>query len=198
MAKKIGNIVTKSKRHQYSNLFNVVGSLDDIDPSLPTLIVGWEIVKQLPNADILCKRIGEYWWTFGKTERRYEYEDDIVEFYKYAVTTSLNKVKYTYIDFTKYSLSKIKRVIKFAREETGKVGFLTRNSNFLFIYSEKYNTVFGVSLTLCEYLGIKKKKVISLFKHTYFIHDTSYIENDIKQIIGYNTHYILPLYSFTK
>lgn len=200
--KKIGNIVTKGAKKNYNELFNVVASYDNIDNSIPTLIIGWENAqKYIPEVNILEKQysLGDIWWTFSKTERRCEYEEDIIAFYEYCVKRALENVKYTYVDILKFKLNSIKKMINFAKNARGKIGFITRNSNFLFVYSEEYNTVFGISLSLCNYLGIEKKKVISLFKHTFYIHDTSFIDNNIKRIIGYNTHYILPLYKyFTK
>ena len=68
----------------------------------------------------------------------------------------------------------------------------------MFIYSEMYNTVFGISLEMCEYLGVNKQKVIKLVKNTEFIHDTKFISNEIRKVIGSNTHYILPLYTYFK
>lgn len=194
---KIGNIVTNGKQNVYSELFNVVKSYDNIINDLPTLIVGWEKAKSIiPNIDILNKQYGNVWWTFTKTERRCDYEEDIIDFYKFAITYVMGRIKYVYIDLINYRLSSIKKVIKFLENSSSKTIFLTRNNNFMFVYSKEYNTIFGISLTLCEYIGIPKKKVIKLVNNGEFIYTTSFINSDIRRIIGSNTHYILPLYEY--
>lgn len=66
----------------------------------------------------------------------------------------------------------------------------------MFIYSEKYNTVFGISLELCEYLGVRKQKVFKLLKNSEYIHDTSFINSDLRKVMGGNTHYIPILYTY--
>ena len=194
---KLGNIVTSSKQNTFSEIFNVVNSYDDIIQGVPTLIIGWENAKKyIPQVNILTKRYDNIWWTFSKTERRCEYEDDIMEFFKFTILSRMNKIKYVYVDLVNFRLNSIKKMISFAKGSTHKVVFLTRNKNFMFIYSKQYETIFGISLTLCEYLGIYRNKVIRLVKNGEFIHDTSFIDGDIRKVIGGNTHYILPLYEY--
>ena len=195
--KKLANIVTKSKKNTFGNIFNVVNSYSDIIEGIPTLIIGIEEAKQnIDNFSILKKEYNDVWWTFAKMERRCEYEDDIIKFYNYAILNGMKKTKYVYIDLINYKLSSIKKVIKFLKNNTKKYVFLTRNSHFMFIYSETYNTVFGISLELCEYLGVKKQKIMKLLKNVEYIHNTKFIDNDIRKVIGSNTHYILPLYTY--
>ena len=197
--KKIGNIVTKSKKNTFGDIFNVVKTYSDIIEGIPTLIIGIDDArKYIEGFNILQKQYGKVWWTFKKTERNCEYEDDIIKFYNYAVLHEMEKTKYIYIDLARFSLSSIKKTINFLRNRTKKYIFITKNSHFMFIYSEMYNTVFGISLEMCEYLGINKQKVIKLVKNGEFIHDTKFISNEIRKVIGTNTHYILPLYTYFK
>lgn len=195
--KKIGNIITKSKKNVFGDMFNVVKSFDEAIEGIPTLIIGVEEArKQIDGFNILVKQYGNLWWTFTKTEKRCDYEDDIINFYKYAVLYTMGKIKYTYIDLVNYRLNSIKKVICFLGDNTKKFIFLTKNSNFMFIYSEKYNTVFGISLELCEYLGVRKQKVFKLLKNSEYIHDTSFINSDLRKVMGGNTHYIPILYTY--
>lgn len=196
---KLANIVTSAKPTSFSEIFNVVKSYDDIIDGLPTIIIGWGKAKDIiPNVDILNKRYGDTWWTFSKTERRCDYEEDIVSFYEFSVKTLMDKIKYVYVDFVNYRLVSIKKMVKFLKDASHKTVFLTKGNNFMFVYSKKYNTVFGISLSLCEYVGIERKKVIRLVRNGYFIKDTSFIDNDMRRIIGSNTHYILPLCEYFK
>lgn len=194
--KKIGNIVTNGRKTAYSELFNVVKSLNECIPNLPTLVVGWSNMKSMfPDATTTDKSYGGIRWTFTKTERRCDYEEDIADFYRSSLKACLESVRYVYVDIVGYSLSRIKKAVSFARNDRDKTVFLTKGSSFMFVYSEKYNTVFGLSLTLCEYLGIPRRKVIALFKGSKFVHDTSFIDSGIRSVIGADTHYILPLYN---
>lgn len=195
--KKIGNIVTKSKKNTFGDIFNVVKSFDDIIEGIPTLIIGFEEAKEwIENFNIIDKQYGDIWWTFKKTERRCEYEEDVIKFYNYAILHEMEKTKYVYVDLINFRLASIKKIIKFLGDGTKKYVFLTRNSHFMFVYSEVYNTVFGISLELCEYLGIAKQKVYKLLRNQEYIHDTKFIGSDIRKVIGSNTHYILPLYTY--
>lgn len=195
--KKIGNIVTKSKKNTFGDIFNVVKSLDEIIEGIPTLIIGFDEAKEyIDNFNIIEKQYGDIWWTFKKTERRCEYEEDVIKFYNYAILHEMQKTNYIYVDLINFNLTKIKKMIKFLGDNTHKLVFLTRNSHFMFVYSEIYNTVFGISLELCEYLGIEKGKVFKLLRNHKYIHDTKFIGNDIRKVIGSNTHYILPLYAY--
>lgn len=195
--KKIGNIVTKSKKNTFGDIFNVVKSLDDIIKDIPTLIIGFEEAKEcIKDFNIIDKQYGDIWWTFKKTERRCEYEEDVMKFYNYAILHEMEKTKYVYVDLINFSLNSIKKMIKFLGDKSRKYIFLTRNSHFMFVYSEQYNTVFGISLELCEYLGVNKQKVLKLLRNQVYIHDTKFMGNDIRRVIGSNTHYILPLYTY--
>jgi hypothetical protein len=195
--KKIGNIVTKSKKNTFGDIFNVVKSFDDIIEGIPTLIIGFEEAKEwIENFNIIDKQYGDIWWTFKKTERRCEYEEDVIKFYNYAILHEMEKTKYVYVDLINFRLASIKKMIKFLGDGTKKYVFLTRNSHFMFVYSEVYNTVFGISLELCEYLGVAKQKVYKLLRNQEYIHDTKFIGSDIRKVIGSNTHYILPLYTY--
>lgn len=195
--KKIGNIVTKSKKNDFGDIFNVVNSFDKIIEGIPTLIIGLEEAKEnIDNFNIIDKQYNDVWWTFKKTERRCEYEDDILKFYNYAILHEMEKTKYVYVDLINFTITKIKKMIAFLRNNSKKYVFLTRNSHFMFVYSEEYNTVFGISLELCEYLGINKQKIYKLLRNQVYIHDTKFINADIRKAIGLNTHYILPLYTY--
>ena len=195
--KKIANIVYKGKKNNFNQIFNVVGSKDDCINGLPTLFIGLELAKENINGfNILKKKYGDIWWTFTKTERRCDYEVDIIEFYKYAILDKMERVRYTYIDLINFKLDSIKKIIKFLKGDDKKTIFLTRESRFMFIYCEKYNTVFGLSLTLCDYIGVKSSKIFAMCRNVEYVRSSTFMDNEIRAIVGTNTHYILPLYEY--
>jgi hypothetical protein len=137
--------------------------------------------------------------TFTRRERRKEYNDDLNSFKEYCILKDVKNIKYSYIDIINYPLSRIKKMIKYINSYDVKYCFITKNSNFIFIYSKKYNTVWGLSLTLCEYIGIAKKKVIEKIRinpYNNIIKDITVISEDIRKKVGNNTHYLLPIYHY--
>lgn len=193
---KIGNIVTTAKKNIHGELFNVVHDIEDCIEGLPTLVIGWKMMKELYNGvNILEKEYKGVNWTFNKTERRCEYEEDILEFYNKALNKYLNNIKYTYVDLINFKLTNIKKMIRFLRSVEPKILFLNKDSRFLFVYCKTYNVVFGISLTLVEYMGINKKKVLKMINNGTLIKDLNFINDNIRSIIGVKTHYILPLYN---
>lgn len=199
---KLANIVIKGGKGNFSSIYNVVGSCDGIINELPTLYIGLSSAKKcIDGFSILRKHYKEQncWWTFSKTERRNDYLNDLEKFQEDVILNALNGVRYEYIDFIRYSRRRIVKLIDYFYSDSKKVCFITRGSNFIFIYDVKINTVFGLSLSLCEYKGMNKHKIIDKIKsnsNNIFINNTSFLNSDIKRIIGNNTHYILPLYCY--
>ena len=76
----VGNIVTQSKVN-IDKYFNVVETMDAIIHGLPTLIVGWDIVKTIePEVDFITRKLSDnIFWTFKKTERRDIFENDLYD-----------------------------------------------------------------------------------------------------------------------
>ena len=110
----------------------------------------------------------------------------------------LSDVEYHYLNIPSYRYSELKRIYSWVKGKTKKLCFLTRDSNFMFMYDPEKKNVFGLSLTLFEYMGINRKKVVGVVrgnKNNIFIHDTGFMDGEIRGVVGYNTHYILPLAS---
>lgn len=200
--KKLANIVTNERKTEYGNIYNVVNSCDKIDNELPTLYIGLKVAKKcIENFNILDKFYPgqNCWWTFSKNEMRNDYVNDVAKFQEDIIAKSLNEIKYKYVNFITYTLNRIKKFIFYIKSNDEKLCFLTRDSKFIFIYDSNIKCVFGLSLTLCEYCGIDKRKVIERIKnntHNKFIYDTSFLTVDAKRIIGNNTHYILPMFEY--
>lgn len=197
--RKIANILANNKKNPFGEIFNVVQVYEDLMVGIPTLIIGLENAKKyIDGFNIIDKQYGDVWWTFKKTERRCEYEDDIMAFYNYAILHEMEKNQYIYIDILNYGYNKAKKILNFFNSSDKKYVFLTKNSNFMFVYCEKYNAVFGLSLELCEYLGYEKNRIYKLMRNCEYVKNTKFIIPEIKKAMGYNTHYILPLYSCLK
>ena len=64
---------------------------------------------------------------------------------------------------------------------------VTYGNKFMFIYSEKRKTVYGLSLTLCDYNGVKPEKVIERVKknrRNIFVYDGGKIDSMVRRCIG--------------
>ena len=155
----IGNIVTKSKL-EVSSFFNVTSDFHSIDTSIPTLIVGWSEVKQLfPNQDILSQKISDnIQWTFSKREKRYKYEQDIVDFTTKVINELNNKVKYCFFNYALSSEDKRERFINYVKSGNCSIYYNTR---FLYVFNSVDLKIIGISLVDLSYIGIDIEGFIS-------------------------------------
>ena len=196
MQNKLGNIVDRNDKTLYDDIFNKVSSYRMIDPSLPTLVVGIDLAKSIiPDFKMMNRGSGDLRWTFTKRERRSENAEDIIKFKTYCIGNFTKSFRYEYVNFTCYPFSRIKKFINYIHGSDNKVCFLTKDSRFIFIYSERYRTVWGLSLSLCEYIGVNKKKVMDKIrsnKNNHFVNGVSFADNDMRNIIGNDTH-LIPL-----
>ena len=98
--KFIANIITKGKL-EISSYFNIVSNMDNIDITLPTLIVGWKETKCLfPEQNILENRINDnIFWTFSKREKRYQYEKDLETFINLVISNLNKEINYHFFNF---------------------------------------------------------------------------------------------------
>ena len=148
----IANIVTKSKMN-CGVFFNTTSNIGLIDNSLPTLIIGWELVKELyPNQNILDNKINEnITWTFSKREKRYQYEKDIETFNK-MVLSNLNKmVNYHFFNYLTANNDKRKCFIDYINKGNCSLYY---NSRFLYIYNGNDSITIGISLNDIKYIGL--------------------------------------------
>ncbi len=193
---KIGNIVSTTKI-DVSVDFNVVQSLDEIIQGLPTLIVGWDFVKKnYPDYDIIDRKLGDnLYWTFKKTEKRELHEEDIYNFKQTTYGYLIKDINYVFIDPIQHNRQLTKKILKKLKSFKNIIAY--HHDNMIYLYAE--NIVFGVDLTLLEFLGYSPSKItqmvsrnthVSLIKENIFIEYRKRIENLDNQV-----KYIPFLYS---
>lgn len=204
MENKLANIVTTSTKIKFDLPINRCKTLEDTDKSLPTLIIGYEMAKKsVDNFNILEKHTKgtNIYWTFKRNERGVDYEDDLKAFYKTVVLDFCEEVKYQLLNFFTLNIKTVKKLINFAKSDDKKLIYV-ENNRFLYVYCDKYNTVFGFSLSTAKFFGINPSKIVKLFKNNAnnrFISDFSIIPYEIKYIIGEKIDKYLALYEyFTK
>ena len=155
----VGNIITSLKIEEDN--FNISPSLDDADINLPTLIIGWNNIKEKYKGklSILHKKINDnLYWTFSPQERKVDFEKDIVEFKKLCFDNIGKDIHYVYIDPLHTTLKTIKKIIKKIYSFSFTISYVSSN-DMLYILGD--NIIFGVDLNIMEFIGIKKSKIIN-------------------------------------
>lgn len=160
--KFFGNIVTPYKKAKYDFPLKVCASMDSIDPSLPTLVVGLEQARQsIPSFSILRKHYPDQnvWWTYMRTERGNEYEEDLDKFYQILLEEAVKGAEYRFIDLVKLGYEGAKRLIRYMNGPALKKWYNDRGV-FLFVYDVKRKVTYGLSLSTCRYCGINTDKLL--------------------------------------
>lgn len=187
MQKYIGNIIVNKLNYKTDDCFKKCLSIFDIDKTLPTLIIGINKAKELISDFNILKR--EYsenmiWWTLSKNEKRIDYDKNINDFYNFCITKILEKVEYRNIDIFGLSYSKIKRCLNYVKNDAFEKRYYVDNNKFVFLYDKNY--VYGFSLNTAAFLGIDKRKIISMIDNNNKnkrIDNFYSIPNKIKKII---------------
>ena len=163
--KKIGNIIVSSPNSKVDDCYNKFLSLSNIDNNLPTMIIGLKNAKQnIENFSIFKKeyRNNMLWWTFSETEKRSDYDKDMQNFYEVCINNIINNIKYYNININELTYSKIKKLIKYIKNNNKKIYYID-NNKFVFIYDiEKTKNIYGISLNTCAFYGISKEKILKL------------------------------------
>jgi len=158
---KVGNIVSTTNI-TITDDFNVVKSLDDIIQGLPTLIIGWDYVKKnYPDYDITQRKLSEnLYWTFKKTEKRELHEEDIYNFIQKIYSDLLEKINYVFIDPIINNKKVIKKILKKINSIKQIVSY--HHNDMVYMYGE--NIIFGIDLSLIDFMGFDVNKIISKIK----------------------------------
>ncbi len=153
----LSNIIS-TQHNDFEDFVNVVDDIEKIDKNLPTLIVGREMMRKLfPGHNILDKKIDDnLYWTYARRENRYDYEKDILEFYKITIQYIESKIRYYYFDIKTRPFKQIKKMVTFMNAPILKT--IYHSEDMLFISFDE--NVIGISLKDFRYLGITEEKVI--------------------------------------
>jgi hypothetical protein len=193
--KYIANIITKT-RLDVGEYINVTKDITKVDLTIPTLIIGWAMVKEIyPNADILNKQISEtVYWTYSNREKRQEYEPDLAKFIKNAFSRLETSIKYTFFNVLTNPLSRNKCLLKYINSPITKIVYIT--DKHIFIYDSKQVT--GVSLSDLEFYGFERERIIDILKRNSYnrlVFNDSFLNFKIKRSIGDNGKIVPFLYS---
>lgn len=203
MQKPIANIVTDTLKTRFDIKVNKCKSLEEIDKSLPTLIIGLGNAKKYINDfNILKKEYKEQkiWWTFLRTERMTDYQEDLQSFYETAIKYAVESIDYEYVDILDCGYKRSKNILKYLfASNDEKIGYIDNNGSFLFIYSRKYKKIWGFSLSTMKFYGIKESsisKTINNIRNIDIINDFSTIPYKVRRIVGDKIHHNIILYGY--
>ena len=159
----LGYIVSEKKLKNIDGFVEQVTDIQMADPTKPILIVGWKKAKEDPRySTILDKQLDEnVFWTFSKTESRSDFEEDLSEFYAIIYSNILNNINYYYINIYKLKYSNIKKLYNIILT-SGEVKNIYLSKELLYIPYE--GKVLGLSLSILEYCGIPRDKIINKIK----------------------------------
>lgn len=157
--KYIANVISKSKTYKFIPWVNVSETLDGVDMSVPTLIVGTDIAKSYLGEDInyINRKINDnVFWTYKVTEKRSANEEDVKKFKDVILSFLKQRVRYYNINVLTCGKNVLMRFLRFLKD----------NKDICYIISEKMlyvsydDNVIGVSFDEIEYLGISKRKIL--------------------------------------
>jgi len=184
----VGNIVSTTNI-TITDDFNVVKSLDDIIQGLPTLIIGWDYVKKnYPDYDITDRKLSDnLYWTFKKTEKRELHEEDIYNFIQKIYSDLLANINYVFIDPIINNKKVIKKILKKIHSIKQLVSY--QHNDMIYMYGE--NIIFGIDLSLINFMGLNVNRMVSkikdkskhfLTKNSIFIEYKDKVENLDNQV----------------
>ena len=183
---KLGYIVTKNKVNNLPSYIEVVQTISSVgDLSKPIMYIGLENArKHIDGFNILKKQyINDVFWTFGKREKRSDYENDIEWFYEFCIKKVINDIKYYYINVLIISLSKVKKLINIVNSSESKYIYIS--NRMIYIYYSNY--IMGMSMDILEYCGVNKTKLLRKLhknKSNIITYGDSFLDSKLKSFIA--------------
>lgn len=158
-----GNIITNSDISLEG--FRVYSKDQSIENDLPTLIIGWELAKDMygDNVSILHKKIDtKTFWTFTAKERKVDFEHDLETFKEFCYNTFGDNIPYVYLDLLYGKKLVNKRIIKKILSLDSPYIYISDN-DIIYIFGD--NIIFGVDLNIISYFEGNKVKILNKIKN---------------------------------
>jgi hypothetical protein len=200
---KVGNIVNCNEEidERYFNCFSIEEFLNtdvvkDDRMRLPTLIVGWDVVKKnFGDVSILSKVISEpeenglggIYWTFSKAEKRGIYEENLKEFKEKCYEDYIKKIKTYNIDPIVYNINTTEELCEKLSNLSGGVGYLFQG-RIVYIYKE--NSIFMVDLDLIKFIGFDYVFVLKFLMDNLSVFSEDLEEDFTEELKHLNIKYV--------
>lgn len=191
----LGRIIIDEKFIQ-NNSFNeinikIVDLIPDYieDLETPTLIVGWEKVKNIfgDNVSILNKRIKpNLFWTFAPNEKKQTFLDDTNKYINELYNDLIKDYEYLFIDPVIDDIQNIDNIIRFLHRGLCDCIYITED--FIYMFNKREKLIIGIDIHYYSMLGFKMDKVIeSLSEISKSVLIEDYTDEGIYQI--YKNHF---------
>lgn len=198
--KKLCNIVRERKgRIDVQIPFNDVGSIAEIDKSLPTLVIGYELAKKCIKGFKILKKdypLQNLSWCLSDRENYSSYEKDITNFFDKIINSTLSEYHYENIDVLTLTGERYSKIQSYCKGDDKKIIFSLPNQ--LFFLSETYHVVWGVSLDNIRFMGWDVKSFLPFDynnPNNIKLNDLSSIPYRLKEKMDYNIWKIMVLYT---
>lgn len=191
---KLGYIISKTAIKEVPDFIEAVSDASLFYADKPALIVGSDFArKNVENFSIIKRNPQEgKFWTFGRRERREDFEKDVEKFYSYVLEDSINKIKYYYVNVLKLNRRRIIDLLVLLKSNDRKWVYIYKD--MLYLYHRDY--VLGISLKILKYTGINIKKHFGGFLKnknlTVFFND--YQVTPYMKIFSKNKKYLVPYF----
>ena len=165
---KLGYVVSDRKIRGIKGFVEVVDDISKIPSgqTKPVLVVGYNKAKTYfgDGISLLNRKISNnVFWTFLKTEKRVDFEDDIEKFYKFVIEYHINHLKYFYVNIITFNYNKLKRLLSLFYK--GKVQYIYINDKMLYFlyYDDKTDAAMsmGISIQVLKYCGYNVEKIMN-------------------------------------
>lgn len=196
----IANVITNGSATGVTEMAERISNFENADMSKPTLIIGKKNAESIfgkENIKVLNRNIKDnIVWTYAKNERRDDYLEGIKNFNSFVFDALKQKVKYKYFDVFHTNYSTVRDFILYMGNKQRKVAYLKKEH----IYFYTKNSVYGLDLRECEYLGIKKEKIVNIIKNAKnisFVSDLKENSIELDEYLSSNA-YLIPYIYYLK
>ena len=196
----IANVITNGSATGVTEMAERISNFENADMSKPTLIIGKKNAESIfgkENIKVLNRNIKDnIVWTYAKNERRDDYLEGIKNFNSFVFDALKQKVKYKYFDVFHTNYSTVRDFILYMGNKQRKVAYLKKDH----IYFYTKNSVYGLDLRECEYLGIKKEKIVNIIKNAKNISFVSDLKENSLELDEYlsSNAYLIPYIYYLK
>lgn len=192
----IANVVCE-RELKIDDRFNVVKSIEEINPDLPTLIVGIDNAKSYSKTiSYLDRRIdNKTFWTFTRTEKRDLFEEDLFYFIEFAYNQLIKNIRFDFVDLILCDSNQINSVFKNIESSDESITFHYKNM----VYTYVNNEIYGFDLRQVDYIGKSSAKFLDVIKSfsDVFLQDEKILIEYKKElsIFGDEIKYVPLIYS---
>lgn len=203
--KYIANIITKSNVYKFNNFIKICKNYYEIDKTAPTLVIGVEDANILisegydkKKLDYVFRQIDDnIFWTFSTMEKRSDNELDIEKFKKHIIKELKRKVTYTFLNVLMFSKTRMKDFLSFLKNHQSNICYYVTDKMLYIAFDDE---VWGVSFDDCEYIGVKKEKIIDKIrrKTDKIISDKRFLSDNDKDFFQNDDILMAAMFSYAR